>query len=510
MKGLQLSNFKKIHEDIHTATLQHPEGHKIQISKANLSPKLKTDLEKLPKHMADGGETDEGVVAAPVETVGPTGPIDSGGEQSQMPPDQGQMDLSSNPPEQDNAEARSPASAVAGPKNYVIPSAQQNRMPNQSAAPQQGLNANTLQQMQGGFGLQEKGIRQGIAAQQAEGALEAKAAETYGNDLQKVHETYQQQLAANNQEIQNTLKDIQNGHIDPDHYINNKSTLGKVSTAIGLILGGIGGGILHQENPAAKFLNENINRDIQSQMADLGKKENMLSAYFKQTGNIRDAMAMTKGFYTDLYSNQIRQAMAASKSPMAMANGNQMIGQLQREKAQALQPMAMRNAILSNLNNANIDPAIAVPALVPEHHQKDVFKEISNAQNASRNSDAIMKNFDEAAQQNTIARTGFGLLRTPPSVLSMRAMMLPIIHDAEGRVNEFEQKTTSDLEPKPGDTDAKIAEKRQAMLGFLKGKMAAPTAKAYGIDLNKFQSTNFNRASVAPNQNRNIPGYVKR
>ena len=68
-------------------------------------------------------------------------------------------------------------------------------------------------------------------------------------------------------------------------------------------------------------------------------------------------------------------------------------------------------------------------------------------------------------------------------------MMLPIIHDAEGRVNEFEQKTTSDLEPKPGDTAAKIQAKRQALEAFLNQKKSAPTAKGFGINLDNFGST---------------------
>lgn len=51
---LDLSKFKKAHEDEHKATLSHPDGHHIVIAKKALSPKMRDQIAKLPK-MADGG-----------------------------------------------------------------------------------------------------------------------------------------------------------------------------------------------------------------------------------------------------------------------------------------------------------------------------------------------------------------------------------------------------------------------------------------------------------------------
>lgn len=56
MKGLDLSNFKKVKADAKSATLQHPDGHKIIISVASLSPKMQKELHGLP--FAEGGKVD--------------------------------------------------------------------------------------------------------------------------------------------------------------------------------------------------------------------------------------------------------------------------------------------------------------------------------------------------------------------------------------------------------------------------------------------------------------------
>lgn len=59
MKGLNLSNFKKVRSDKHTTTLEHPDGHKITIAHKALSPKMRSQLVSLPEvkpiKMADGG-----------------------------------------------------------------------------------------------------------------------------------------------------------------------------------------------------------------------------------------------------------------------------------------------------------------------------------------------------------------------------------------------------------------------------------------------------------------------
>ncbi len=64
-------------------------------------------------------------------------------------------------------------------------------------------------------------------------------------------------------------QDIQRGHITPETYADlfeKKSTLGKVSTMFGLLLGGMGGGLTHQPNAALEMMNGEIKRDLEAQI----------------------------------------------------------------------------------------------------------------------------------------------------------------------------------------------------------------------------------------------------
>lgn len=54
--NLNLSKFKKISEDKHSAILAHPDGHKFKIAKHVLSPKLRGQIAELPMHLAEGGD----------------------------------------------------------------------------------------------------------------------------------------------------------------------------------------------------------------------------------------------------------------------------------------------------------------------------------------------------------------------------------------------------------------------------------------------------------------------
>jgi hypothetical protein len=60
-------------------------------------------------------------------------------------------------------------------------------------------------------------------------------------------------------------------------------------------------------------------------------------------------------------------------------------------------------------------------------------------------------------------------------------MALPMIHDKEGRVNEYEMKTLEDIMPGSGKFQGTEAQNRQAWIQFMKQKQATPIANSFGI-----------------------------
>lgn len=460
-----ISKFKKVRDSKDHAVLMHPDGHQITISKAALSPKLKAQLAEMRNHMAEGGVAEPD--SAPEESLGrnPMTQLATIAEPVQQQP---QPQVVEHQPE---------IKQPVGPQNIKIPQAQQPGMANQMMA----SNQNYAQQLQQGYGQVEQGLHQQVAAQQRLGRSEAQAASAYDNDLQTVRNNYQQTLSKLNGEISHTIKDIDAGHIDPNHYINDKSTLGKVSTAIGLILGGVSGGLTHQENPALKFLNAQIDRDIQSQQMNLNKKQGMLSAYFHQMGNLNDATAMTKAFYIDHYSNMIKKAMAENMSPQAQAAGAQALGQLQIQKANALGPLALKQSVLTS----NVDPSVKINLLAPENEKMHLYKDLEELQNMSGARDEALKAFDTLSKINTVGSrvplVGSPLQTSKQVEAITEPIILKLARDAAGRVNEYELPGIRSLFPRPGDNSETINKKYEQLQEFLKTKMHKPSLVPYGI-----------------------------
>lgn len=157
------------------------------------------------------------------------------------------------------------------------------------------------------------------------------------------------------------------------------------------------------------------------------------------------------------------------------------------EAAKAESETYKRNPAVLGQSN---DPAVLVPNLVPKEHQAQAFKEIDAAENTRKMSKSILDSFDQAVADTRGAGRVTSLLKTPRSVGALHQSMQPTFKDLEGTVRQAAMDNTfKNITPNAADTDNDIATKRQALADYLQSKLAAPTARAYGIDLAKFQST---------------------
>jgi hypothetical protein len=153
-------------------------------------------------------------------------------------------------------------------------------------------------------------------------------------------------------------------------------------------------------------------------------------------------------------------------------------------------------------NLSSVDPAAFIRSIVPEDQQKAVGSEIERAQNTRHNATAIMSNFDQAVQDTKgLGRMG-SMIKTPRSVQALHASMGPTFSDIEGTVRQAAMDNmNNNTTPNNMDTEADTALKRRALQSYLTAKSSAPMAKANGIDLDKFQSTNSSPlAMLSPQQ----------
>jgi hypothetical protein len=337
-----------------------------------------------------------------------------------------------------------------------------------------------------GVGEQKAGIAQQAQAEQQQGRADEMATAQAAEQQHQALKTFQQHSDELNNERQSLIQDINSQHIDPDRYVNNMSTGDKMGTAIGLLLSGMGSGILHQENPVMKFMQQQIDNDIQAQKADLGKKENLLSANFKQFGNMRDATDMTKVMTNDILSAQLKQSAAKATSTMARANALKAAGVLDQQSAPIMSQIAARKTLLGGVGAGKINPGAAVKMLVPEGQQEKVFGELAQAQGMTRAKDNILNAFDKLTQTNTLGNRVSSPIQSGRQVNAIKDPLIAgLSKETAGRFTEQDSHMLETLFPAPGDSTDTLNEKRTRINNLISEKMNFPQLDFYGINPNQ-------------------------
>lgn len=281
MKGLNLSKLQKISADDHTTTFRHPDGHEVKIAHSRLSPKLRAELDSLPmnkaKGFADGGEAETNDVGkgtpvtiniAPQAFQPQPGPVNAPGAPLPPPSQAAQPSPHALP-------APTPGSPQATGKfdpTYVnphglAPEPEENPQPDQAqAAPAAAPKA------------QPKAARApaggGGAPAMPENAVQPGSPEAQAQMAPAPVQNLKGELTAEQQAWQN---DLNNGHIQPKTYhdlFEKKSTLGKIGTIFGLLLGGAGSGLTHQPNALIEMMDREIMNDLEAQKQSKANAQN--------------------------------------------------------------------------------------------------------------------------------------------------------------------------------------------------------------------------------------------
>lgn len=247
-------------------------------------------------------------------------------------------------------------------------------------------------QMFSGYGKaaseQKMGAQKEAAAVGEQGRQEAAIAHEQQAKLQQQQQSYQENYNALNAERNKFQSDLQAQHIDPKKYLGDMSTGQKFSTAIGLILGGIGGGLMHQENPALKYLNSQMENDINAQKANMDKQNNLLSMNMKQFGNLNDATNMTRLNMADMAKAQLQEAAGKAADPLAKARALKAVGEIDMAMAPIQNQMAMRRAALSGGKN---DVGTAIEVLADPKQKEALYKEYG----VKQETDSLKKLYQE-------------------------------------------------------------------------------------------------------------------
>lgn len=545
---LDLKTFNKVHSDSDHSIFKHKSGHEIKIAHKGLDAKARGELASIP-HMDQGGEVNPNLppnfneltqqeqqrlavnAGVPGAVLGPGEPklsqeqlnpyedraqtnvagqyIEGKEKKAQKESDQSQLAYEK---EQADLESQNAIRAKAGlPLLHGTMSVPQEASITQSYQPESGQGIKTigygptqsqynapnsdeygygqeLNTYQQGAGQYQKGLQQQAQAEMQQGKDRADYLKQNIQAQQQMQTDFQDHVSQINNEREALFRDLQNQHVSPDHYWEDKSSVGKIASAVGLLVGGIGAGATGSENMAMKFINNQIDRDMEAQKLNISNKQSLLNANRQRFQDEVTANNATRLMKNDMLSHQLDLAAANSTDMNAKARLNAASGQFKMQSASIVQQMAMRQTMLKGLQNPGLDPATKIRQMVmtgilkPEQEQHAV-KELTDVENVKNAAGDIMNAFHAANQENTVAGRTKHLGAEPASVGIMENMLLPLIKDREGRVNEFDFATTRKFIPRPGDGPYKIAAKEAGLKQWLTQKGSHPMLHGLGIDI---------------------------
>lgn len=335
-----------------------------------------------------------------------------------------------------------------------------------------------------GLGQQKAGLFGEAAAMGAAGKQQAQLLNKYNADLMTRQLDFEKNTADLKNQIKQTSDELTKAKIDPNRYVGDMSTPQRITTTIGLILGGIGGGLTGKGgNVALDVLNKQIDRDIEAQKVNLNQKNTLLSEYYKQYGNMKDAEMMTRATMADIVSNQLKEIAGASQDPLSRARALQAAGKIDTDSAQLIGTIAAKKAIMGGATQAQqVPPEMKIRALVPEAQQKEYYKELQDMQNTVKTRDNILSAFDKIKNMATIGHYVTSPLQTNRQINAIKdPLVAALSKETAGRFTEQDAGMLEPIFPKVGDSEATLRAKKAALDNLISDKMNFPVLKPLGI-----------------------------
>lgn len=381
---LDLSKFRKIKSDKHSSTFQHYAGHELTIAHNKLSSKLKSQLDNIPtskpkmdkvKKFAEAGmvTSDDSVNSSsqPSDNFDPNSlPVQYNTVDRGLDSDSTSKQLLSDYKDRSPQQSAGLMDSLKGAANFMMhgpstdqPTSDSTAQPNSASQSDTstsgpddpgpdttnppanpdpyGINA-ANQQMLGGVKQAGAGEQAFEMAKGQAGVNSIPVEQGYQNQAQAALAAYQKANEPVMKERQALITDINGRHIDPKKYVNEMSTGKKISTGIGLVLGGMGAGLTHGPDLAFQYLQDQIARDIDSQKAELGKKNTLLNHNFQQSKSLEDAYNMTRIQTQDMLASHLRTVADQTADPMAKARVMQIAGMTDQKTAELQHGMAIQ------------------------------------------------------------------------------------------------------------------------------------------------------------------------
>lgn len=189
-----------------------------------------------------------------------------------------------------------------------------------------------------------EGIQERAKAAGQEAAVTADILKQRETAMADIGKSFQSRMDGHRERTDALFRDVMQSKIDPQRFWNSRTDSQRTTAAIAMILGGLGSGMTHGPNVALEIIQKNIDRDIDAQKMDLGKKQTLLSHYMEQGRDIMQAHNLAKADLIDATAAQLQRAAAQFGDPKAQAEAKIAIAGAQKQSFQLRQEAEMKHA----------------------------------------------------------------------------------------------------------------------------------------------------------------------
>ena len=285
---------------------------------------------------------------------------------------------------------------------------------------------------------------------------------------------------------------LANGHIDPNHYLNNMGTGQRIASALGMIIGGAGAGLSHQQNLAAAFIDKQIDNDIGAQMANLNTKKSLLGFNLQRTQNLNASTALTKAMIYDMTASQLEQnknqaiAGLPGKPGLAEANYNKAVGDLNIKAFQHLQQAAIFQTLQQHQQpGAQAQPGVDKQRFNLMEHSGFIPKEdveAANKESQKYDENEALRGEWQSQFNHLNSQPLAGLLHPGDRASAINDIAGRIQHISEGRFNENQAKALAKTYlPAPFNFPSTVNNKRTRAQVFFHTQGQTPTLDRYEL-----------------------------
>lgn len=264
------------------------------------------------------------------------------------------------------------------------------------------------------------------------------------------------------------------------HIFADKSLPGKFAMLAGLFLGGQNAAAGSGPNSTLAVYQNMIDNDLKAQQLNLGKKQSLLANNLALTGDIAEAVKLSKVNMMDYQMHQLVKLASKYPNNQQIQDNLKMLGMMgAQSSSNIMDSLAATTAWRHSVSEIK-DPAQKIqfnPIMTPEQ-KNEAFKQLGTFQNMNTIRNNMLNAFDQVDKMYLA-----GAFSPQKRNALLEPLLAQAVKDSEGRITPQDVPMIGALLPAGKDMgkDTRIL-KRAQLAKFMSSKMNFPMLSLAGID----------------------------